>query len=59
MNSDLICKQPKKEDKDNLFPAPIDDCAIEGEWERNMTYTLRNHRYVSDLVIDISTCISA
>ena len=55
----MIWKQPTKEDKANLFPASIIDCEIEGEWdvskERSMTYTLRNHRYVAELVADISS----
>ena len=40
-------------DKDNLRPESIVECAIDGEWdvsqERNLTYTLRNHVYISNL----------
>ena len=42
--SNLKWKQPSRLDKDNLWPASIVDCVIEGEWdvckERNMTCTL-------------------
>ena len=60
--SNLKWKQPSRVDKDNLWPASIVDCVIEGEWdvsqERNMTFTLRNNVYISDLVQKISSDVS-
>ena len=42
--SNLKWKQPSRLDEDNLWPASIVDCVIEGEWdvckERNMTFKL-------------------
>ena len=55
-------KQQSRLNKDNLWPASIVDCVIEGEWdvckERNMTFKLRNHVYISDLVKYISCDVS-
>ena len=56
--SNLLWKQPSKVDKCDLFPGSIIDCIIDGEWdvskERNMTFTLRNHLYICDLVREIA-----
>ena len=53
--SNLKWKHPSvRVDKDNLRPESIVECAIDGKWdvsqERNLTYTLRNHVYISNLV---------
>ena len=57
-DSDLVWKQPVQIDKADLLPGSIVTCTIDGEWdvskERNMTFTLRNHLYISDLVKNIS-----
>ena len=57
-DSNLLWKQPRRVDAANLFAGSIMECTIDGEWdvskERNMTFKLRNHLYIEDLVKDIS-----
>lgn len=52
--SDLKWKHPVKTDIINLKPELIVKCVIDGEWdvshERNMTYTLRNHTFISKTI---------
>ena len=52
--SDLKWKQPARIDKINLQAGSIVECGVDGEWdvsqERNMTFTLWNHAYISNLV---------
>ena len=52
--SDLKWKQPARINKINLKAESIVDCGVDGEWdvsqERNMTFTLWNHVYISNLV---------
>ena len=55
----LIWKHPVRLDKANLWKESIVECPVDGEWdvsqERNMTFTLRNHVFISNLVQDIFT----
>ena len=55
--SNLKWKYPVKPYEDNLKALSIVECIIDGEWdvskERNMTYTLRNHNYISKLVEEL------
>ena len=52
--SNLKWRYPSKNDKDKLKKESIISCAIDGDWdisaERNMTYTLRNHEVIEQLV---------
>ena len=52
--SDLKWKQPARINKINLKAESIVECGVDGEWdvsqERNMTFTLWNHVYISNLV---------
>ena len=56
-SSDLKWKNPAKADYDTLTKNSIISCVIDGEWDvskdRNMTYTLRNHVYINQLVKDM------
>ena len=57
--SKLIWKHPLRLDKVNLRKESIVECSVDGEWdvsqERNMTFTLRNHVFISNLVQEIFT----
>ena len=57
-SSNLKWKHPVREDVDTLTKESIISCVIDGEWDvstdRNMTYTLRNHEYINQLVNDIT-----
>ena len=50
-------KYPARVDKVALKKESIVECPIDGEWdmskERNMTFTLRNHAYIANLVHNI------
>ena len=52
--SDLKWKQPARINKINLKAEPVVECGVDGEsdvlQERNMTFTLWNHVYISNLV---------
>ena len=52
--SNLKWKQPARIDKINLQAESIVECGVDSEWDvsqkRNMTFTLRNHAYISNLV---------
>ena len=56
--SNLLWKQPTKVDNANMHPASIVECIIDGEWdvskERNISFKLQNHSYISDLVTDLT-----
>ena len=60
--SNLKWKQPSRIDRENILPASIVECLIDGEWdvslERNMTFTLRNHNNISDLVKNIPSVVT-
>lgn len=57
-SSNLKWKHPIRKDHENLFKDSIISCVIDGEWdvsaERNMTYTLRNHEYINQLVDNLA-----
>ncbi len=57
--SNLVWKHPVKADKIDLHNGSIVECPVDGEWdvsqERNMTFTLRNHVYITNLVQNIIT----
>ena len=52
--STLKWKQPARIDKITLQAESIVECSVDGEWdvsqERNMTFTLQNHAFISSLV---------
>ena len=52
--SNLKWKQPARINKINLQAESIVECGVDGEWdvsqEKNMTFTLRNHACISNLV---------
>ena len=52
--SDLKSKQTARFDNINSQAESIAECGVDGEWDvsqkRNMTFTLRNHVYISNLV---------
>ena len=53
-SSNLKWKHPVRKDVDTLTKVSIISCVIDGDWDvstdRNMTYTLRNHEYINQLV---------
>ena len=57
--SNLIWKHPLRLDKVNLRQESIVECPVDGKWdvsqERNMTFTLQNHVFISNLVQEIFT----
>ena len=57
--SNLIWKHPLRLDKVNLRQESIVEYPVDGKWdvsqERNMTFTLQNHVFISNLVQEIFT----
>ena len=56
--SNLKWKNPTKQEIDTLRPESIlEECKIDGEWDicrqRNMTFTLKNHLQIEEIVSDI------
>ena len=52
--SNLKWKHPSRVDESDLYAASIVECVVDGDWDvsqkRNLTFTLRNHAYISNLV---------
>ena len=53
-NENLKWKHPEKDDIDDLHPRSIVSCVVDGDWDvskkRNITFTLRNHNYISQWI---------
>ena len=56
-SKNLKWKNPTRKDIDHLFKGSILSCVIDGQWDvsaqRNMTFTLRNHEYIEQIIMDL------